>query len=236
MLARGDSDFRPQKPGLQGPQGSLGSSTSPAPLANLDPDGTLVKGGHPAVHPAGGWGPCGRCSWTTDAVSIQDPSPGPAGSTHVATQDRGAVSHVARLGKPGSLRGTMAGSEDTRGASSRGQGLSVRAGSPRTVTAAAEALLSGSGPPASCGCVGTGSGPTGQEPADQRPGRSRCAATARVDTTAGRRREVLSGQLRSGLLPGVPLPVTNEAGAVGEGFPAFLALVGLLSSVSFLMF
>lgn len=104
MLAQRDSDFRPQKPGPQGPQGSLGSSTSPAPLANLDPDGTLVKGGHPAVHPAGGWGPCGRCSWTTDAVSIRDPSPGPAGSTHVATQElfptwRVWVSRAAYLGR-----------------------------------------------------------------------------------------------------------------------------------------
>lgn len=33
----------------------------------------------------------------------------------------------------------------------------------------------------------------------------------------------------------MPLPVANEAGAVGEGFPALLAFLGLLSSVSFLM-
>lgn len=69
VLTRRGGDVRPQKPGLQGPQGSLGSSTSPAPLANLDPNGTLVTGGCPAVQPAGGWGLCGRCNWTTDAVT-----------------------------------------------------------------------------------------------------------------------------------------------------------------------
>ncbi|EPQ07957.1 hypothetical protein D623_10003884 [Myotis brandtii] len=126
VLARRDSDFRPQKPGLQGPQGSLGSSTSPAPLANLDPDGTLVRGGHPAVHPAGGWGPCGRCSWTTGAVSIRDPSPGPGRKHPCGNSGPGALSHVAHLGKPGSLSGTMAGPEDTQGGQFPGTGAECK--------------------------------------------------------------------------------------------------------------
>lgn len=139
------------------------------------------------------------------------------------------VSQAAHLGRWPAQR-------TPRGASSRAQGLSLGAGSPRTVTASSRSTALRLGATGLLRLRGHSSGPTGQEPADQRPRRSRCAASARVDTTAGRWREVLSGQLHSVLLPGVPLPVANEAGAVGEGFPTFLALVGLLSSVSFLMF
>lgn len=139
VLARRDGDFRPQKPGLQGPQ----QHQSPPHTPNLDPDGTRVK-----VHPAGG-GPVWQVQLDQDATIIQ----GQAGSTMWQLRPGELcptwptwVSQAAYLGRWPARR-------THKGSSSWGQGLSLRAGAlareGRSLQPAA-ALLSGSGPLAAC--------------------------------------------------------------------------------------
>lgn len=101
-----------------------------------------------------------------------------------------------------------------------------------------EALLSSSGPQASCQAAwGQAQDPVAKNLQTNILKGAGEQAMARVDVTA----EAAVGGAdrtapRSVLPPGVPFPVANETRAVGKGFPAFLTLIRLLSSVSFLMF